>query len=172
MCRPILIALASVPLSWSCSRAATQSNSDAGTVNGRMQNNPSAVFDRYLEAVHSRDMDGVLALVSDDVARVNYPGCTDEMDNKACLGTYVKQAVVDAAGKITVRSLEVSGDTVFAKLELRSDLTRRAGVDRALGTDRVRVLENRIIEFAFIPDFADEQTVAFFGSLGIHPPER
>lgn len=168
----VFVALAVVPFAWSCSQAAPGSDTTAASSGTARENDPAAVFDSYLQAVHARDMESVMALISDDVARVNYPGCTPDMDNKACLATYVQQAVVDAAGEIVVQSVAVQGDTLLAKLELRSDLTRRAGVERALGTDRLRVLDNHIVEFAFIPDFADEQTATFFASLGVSPSGR
>ena len=91
------------------------------------------------------------------------------MDNPTCLLHYIKSTVVDPKSQIQVVRVELSGDVVDASLELRGELTQRAGVERILGRDVVRVEDGLIKAFHFIPDFSDESTAVFFGSLGIGP---
>lgn len=133
------------------------------------QTSPEQVFQQYLAAVKVHDKTAVEALIADDVERSDFPACRPEMSNKQCLSLYIDATVLSQAGEITVRRTQVEGDTVRATLELRSALTRRAGVERALGTDEVRVRQGRIVAFRFVPDFADEPTRRFFASLGIGP---
>ena len=59
---------------------------------------------------------------------------------------------------------------MHATVEYRSDLVRKAGVERALGTDIMQVKDGLIMAFRFVPDFTDEQTTVFFGTRGIAPP--
>jgi ketosteroid isomerase-like protein len=130
---------------------------------------PSEVFDRYVSAVHAGDMQAVRDLISPDVERSDFAGCRPEMDNLTCLAHYIEATVVKPRARITERARSVQGDTVDAVLEVRSPLYTQAGVERILGRDIVRVRNGRIVAFRFVPDFADEPTVTFFGKLGIGP---
>jgi hypothetical protein len=133
------------------------------------QTAPDQVFQQYLAAVKANDKAAVEALIAEDVERSDFPACRPEMSNKQCLSLYIDATVLRQAGEITVLRTQVEGDTVRATLELRSALTRRAGVERAVGIDEVRVRQGRIVAFRFVPDFADEPTRRFFASLGIGP---
>jgi ketosteroid isomerase-like protein len=130
---------------------------------------PGAVFDRYVAAVHAGDMAAVRALISPDVERSDFVGCRAEMDNPTCLAHYIEATVVKPKARVTERSRSVQGDTIDAVLEVRSPLYTQAGVERILGRDIVRVRDGRIAAFRFVPDFADEPTAVFFGTLGIGP---
>ena len=133
------------------------------------QPGPDAVVERYVTAVNGGDMATVRSLIAEEVARSDFVGCTAAMSNKDCLAFYIDTTVVGQHGVIKVMHSEHHGDDVHARLELRTDGTRRAGVERAVGTDVVKVRDGKIVFFRFVPDFADEQTATFFGSLGIGP---
>lgn len=130
---------------------------------------PQAVFDRYVQAVHAADMPAVRALIAPDVERSDYVGCTPEMDNPACLAFYIEQTVVRPRARIRVISLDTRGDELHARLEVRSELYRRAGAERIVGVDALRIADGQIHAFRFIPDFNDEDTASFFASIGIRP---
>lgn len=130
---------------------------------------PSAVFDRYVAAVHAADMAAVRALIAPDAQRSDFVGCRPEMDNVACLAHYVETTVITPRARLTERRRHVDGDTVTAELELRSPLYTKAGVERIVGRDVVRVRDGRIVAFRFVPEFSDEATAVFFGTLGIGP---
>lgn len=130
---------------------------------------PSAVFDRYVNAVHAGDMTTVRSLIATDVERSDFPGCRPEMDNATCLAHYIEATVVKPGARMTERRRSVDGDTVTAELEVRSPLYTRAGAERIVGRDVLRVRDGLIRSFRFIPDFSDEPTAVFFGSIGIGP---
>lgn len=130
---------------------------------------PQAVFDRYVQAVHAADMPAVRALIAPDVERSDYVGCTPEMDNPTCLAFYIEQTVVRPRARIRVISLDTRGDELHARLEVRSELYRRAGAERIVGVDALRIADGQIHAFRFIPDFNDEDTASFFASIGIRP---
>jgi len=139
-------------------------------VSGAMASDlPDAVFDRYVDAVHAADMAAVRAMISPDVERSDFAGCKPEMDNPTCLAHYVETTVVKPRARMTELSRSVEGDTIVADLEVRSPLYTQAGVERILGRDIVRVRDGRIVAFRFVPDFSDEPTAIFFGTLGIGP---
>lgn len=130
---------------------------------------PDAVFDRYVAAVHAGDMAAVRALIAPDVERSDFVGCRPEMDHPACLAHYIEATVVKPQAKLTVVRRRTDGDTVTADLEVRSPLYTQAGAERIVGQDIVRVRNGQIHGFHFVPDFRDEPTAVFFGSLGIGP---
>ncbi|MFC3682534.1 nuclear transport factor 2 family protein [Hydrogenophaga luteola] len=130
---------------------------------------PDAVFDRYVAAVHAGDMAAVRALIAPDVERSDFVGCRPEMDNPACLAHYIEATVVKPQAKLTLVKRRTAGDTVTADLEVRSPLYTQAGAERILGQDIVRVGNGLIHGFRFVPDFRDEPTAVFFGTLGIGP---
>jgi hypothetical protein len=130
---------------------------------------PDAVFDRYVAAVHAGDMATVRALIAPDVERSDFVGCRPEMDNPACLAHYIEATVVKPQAKLTVVKRRTDGDTVTADLEVRSPLYTQAGAERIVGQDIVRVRNGLIQSFRFVPNFRDEPTAVFFGTLGIGP---
>lgn len=130
---------------------------------------PDAVFDRYVTAVHAGDMATVRALIAPDVERSDFVGCRPEMDNPACLAHYIEATVVKPQAKLTVVKRHTDGDTVTADLEVRSPLYTQAGAERIVGQDIVRVRNGLIQSFRFVPNFRDEPTAVFFGTLGIGP---
>jgi hypothetical protein len=130
---------------------------------------PDAVFNRYVTAVHAGDMVAVRALIAPDVERSDFVGCRPEMDNLTCLAHYIEATVVKPHAKLTVVSRRLEGDTVTADLEVRSPLYTQAGVERIVGQDIVRVRNGLIQSFRFVPNFRDDPTAVFFGTLGIGP---
>jgi hypothetical protein len=130
---------------------------------------PDAVFDRYVAAVHAGDMAKVRALISPDVERSDFVGCRPDMDNPACLAHYIEATVIRPQARLTVVRRQLEGDTVTVGLEVRSPLYTKAGVERIVGLDIVRVRDGLIHGFRFVPDFTDEPTAVFFGTLGIGP---
>lgn len=130
---------------------------------------PQAVFDRYVQAVHAADMGAVRALIAPDVERSDYPACTAQMDNAACLAFYIDQTVVQPRARLTVLSVGVSASELTARLEVRSPLYEKAGAERIVGSDVLRIEGGQIRAFRFVPDFADAATARFFASIGITP---
>jgi len=141
----------------------------AGASGAMASDLPDAVFDRYVAAVHAADMAAVRAMISPDVERSDFVGCQPEMDNATCLLHYIETTVVKPRARMTERSRSVEGETLVADLEVRSPLYSQKGVERILGRDIVRVRDGRIVAFRFVPEFSDEPTAIFFGSLGIGP---
>jgi hypothetical protein len=141
----------------------------AGTSGAWATESPDAVFDRYVVAVHAGDMAAVRSLIAPDVERSDFVGCRPEMDNPTCLAHYIEATVVRPKAQLTVVRRRLDGDTVTADLEVRSPLYTQAGAERIVGQDIVRVRNGLIHGFRFVPNFGDEPTAVFFGTLGIGP---
>lgn len=127
------------------------------------------VFDRYVAAVHTQDMGAVRSLIAPDVERSDFPGCQPAMDNPACLAHYIQATVVGPQAQLKVLRTDVQGERISALLEVRSALYQRAGAERIVGHDVLRVSGGLIRSFRFVPDFSDAPTAQFFGTLGIGP---
>jgi hypothetical protein len=127
------------------------------------------VFDRYVAAVHARDMGAIRSLISPQVERSDFPGCRPEMANPDCLAHYIEATVVAPKARINVLNRITNGETLTAFIEVRSELYTKAGVERIMGRDIVRSSAGLIDAFRFVPDFSDESTAIFFGTLGIGP---
>jgi predicted SnoaL-like aldol condensation-catalyzing enzyme len=132
----------------------------------------AAVFDRYVQAVHAADLPAVRALIAADVERSDFPACTAQMDNAACLAFYIDQTVVKPRAQIKVVAIETRGDELTARLEVRSALYQKAGAERIVGSDVLRIADGKIRAFRFVPDFQDPATASFFASIGITPRPR
>ncbi len=130
---------------------------------------PGTVFTRYVQAVHSADMQTVRALIAPDVERSDFIGCTPQMDNPGCLAFYIEQTVVKPGARLDIVSIDVQGDVLDARLEVHSPFYRQAGVERIVGNDVLRIVNGQIRAFRFVPDFKDAPTATFFGTLGIGP---
>ncbi len=134
--------------------------------------NPQAVLDRYVAAANAGDMAAIRQLISPQVARSDFVGCTPAMDNPSCLAHYIQATIVGPQAQIQVINTRTEGDTVRATLHVQSALYRQAGVARIVGDDVLRVQAGQIVDFRFVPDFADEPTRRFFATLGIGPGAR
>lgn len=133
---------------------------------------PQAVLDRYVAAANAGDMATIGQLISPQVARSDFVGCTPAMDNPSCLAHYIRATIVAPQAQIQVIRSVTEGDTVRATLHVQSALYRKAGVERIVGDDVLRVQAGQIVDFRFVPDFADEPTRRFFATLGIGPGAR
>jgi hypothetical protein len=122
-----------------------------------------ALFVRYVRAVNAGDKSAVRDLISESVERSSYRGCKPELSNRDCLLLYIVNTVIDKHGAIKeTESFGVDGDTLYGGLELRSDMVRAAGAQRAMGIDKIRFKDDQIVALTFLPNLNDVQTRKFF----------
>ena len=128
-------------------------------VDAQTANDPARVFAQYVLAVNAGDKAALRELIADDVERHTYSACTAAMSNRDCLVFYITYTVLDRHGNITpTESFGVDGDTAFGGLVLRSDGIRNAGAERAVGIDKIKTRNNKIIGLVFLPNLQDAQT--------------
>lgn len=124
---------------------------------------PHELFARYVQAVNAGDKAAVRSLISEEVERSSYRGCKPELSNRDCLVSYIGNTVIDKHGSIKETAIfGVDGDTMYGGLELRSDAIRAAGAKRAMGIDKIRFKDGKIVGLAFLPNLHDAQTKKYF----------
>ena len=146
----------------------------AVSVRASVSAGPEAVFRAYADAVNAGSIDRVRSLLSPGIARPPFSRCPPTLGDFDCAVSYLNETAVKRHSIITTLSVRVQGDIALAKLELRNDATKAAGLDRISGTDRLRVRDGKIVEFAFLRDEQDPQTMKFFQFMMAHggPPGR
>lgn len=132
-------------------------------------NDPAAVWKAYEAIINRGDTEALRALIHEDAAPIKFPTCTATTSNRDCLVSYIDTTVIKRHGSIKALDVKVEGEVVRASIELRSDMAKRANVDRALGVDEIRTRDGKIVSLRFTPDPNDEQTKAYFG--GRLPPQ-
>lgn len=136
------------------------------------KNNPAATLQRYLDAVNSASYEGILDVVSDDLAPFTYAACTPQMTAKVCFATFVNETIIKRHGSLVSPSAKVSGDVIAAVIEVRHDGTRAAGISRMLGVDTITVKNNKIVSFKFeqLPDDPQNKKLAAYNAAHAPPP--
>ena len=125
---------------------------------------PAAVFLSFIDTRNRGDVDGALALMTDDIRLVGGPRCTEAAP---CIGKEAVRADVQNyiptyhVQATPVDSPQVSGTTVRARLAVRSDDSRAAGVDRFINNATVEMRDGKIASFRVVPDVSDPQTAQY-----------
>ena len=152
------------------------------------QVDPLTVVRQALDANNRDDVEGLLALVTDDY--VQEGGACESAPGGRCVGKQAfRQAIERGPGDeaedepggppiITIASSQVSGNTVTARLEVRFDPTpaplRAAGVERVIELGTFEVRGDKLASARFVRDLSDPQTaiaVALFESEGAQQPQ-
>jgi len=124
---------------------------------------PATVVQRFFDARNRYDIEGTLALVTDDIRFVGGPACTPAAP---CVGVAALRAelgnfIADHAQVTIVGVPQVSGTTVRLRIEGRADPFRAAGVERIVNNVTVEVRDGRIATHFGIPDASDAQTAQY-----------
>ena len=128
------------------------------TVASAQEADPAAVFGEFADAVNAGDVDAALALFTEDATWVRGGRCPPG----ACAGqdairTELEKDVADNH-RIHIVGVEVSGTTLTARIELRTDGTREAGIERAIQTYTVEFDQEKISAVQVVPDLTDPET--------------
>ncbi|MCH8994650.1 MAG: nuclear transport factor 2 family protein [Chloroflexi bacterium] len=119
---------------------------------------PAAIFRQYADAVNAGDVDGALALFTEDATWVRGGRCPPG----ACAGQAAVRAELekDVADhhQIDIVDTQVSDNVLTARVELRTDGTRAAGVERIIQVFTVEFREDKISALQARPDLTDPQT--------------
>ena len=133
----------------------------------RAQSDPEALVKQYLETLDRGDVAGAVALLADDaIYDVPLGGCAAA----PCVGkaTIQKELESRVAEKFhfTILKQYVAGTVVTNRFELRSDMVKKAGVERIIGWGIFEVKGEKIVYVrGAIPDRSDAETARFAEGL-------
>ena len=129
------------------------------------------VYQRLVSALNHGDLEGALALVTDDAFLVGTFVCPppDGCAGKAAVRRDFEAEIADRV-QITPASVQVSGDTIALRLEYRADSVRAAGAERIIILGTVELRGGQISRGVFQPDPTDAQTAAFLAALAASQP--
>ena len=127
------------------------------------QVDPAALVEEYIEAADRDDLDAVMALFTDDAVlrALGQRQGGSLCDDSPCVGKdAIRREHERRRGLHDLRlvDVQVAGNVVTARVEIRSDRTRASGVERAV---HVRVFELRGDKIASLEervDLGDPQT--------------
>lgn len=129
------------------------------------------IYRQAIEAINRGDVNGALALMTEDVQLQGTPGCLAA----PCRGkTAVRQDLEqDAAAHLQIQSLGsilVSGNTVKANTAHRADLLRGTGISRIIINETATFQGDKISRLVFEPESTDPQSAALVRLLTAGPP--
>jgi ketosteroid isomerase-like protein len=141
---------------------------------GSAQDDPAAILQRMFDAQNRKDLNGVLAVLTDDLVQLG--GACAAAPNSAhrCDG---KAAFAKAFGPPdtwpTLRFVDtprVDGDTVTGRVEARFDnlppLFKDLGIEHVVGPATVRARGGQLSNILFESDPTDAQTASFYALVG------
>lgn len=121
------------------------------------------VFERYVQALNSADVDSTLAVFTDDATLVAGPGCTPQ---NPCVGkAQIRARFVEpmVAQRLRLRPVGYSGNAqeMRVALELQHDAFKKQGFETLKGIDEVRMRDGRIASVVFRFDPTDPPTARY-----------
>jgi len=125
----------------------------------------TAVFQQFVDAVNTGDADGAGALFTEDATWVRGGQCPPG----ACVGQAAIRGELEnndfANGhRIDIVDIQVSGTTLTARVELRTNGTRAAGIERIIQVFTLEFREDKISALQVSPDLTDPETAAHAGA--------
>jgi hypothetical protein len=143
----------------------------ASAVSVAAQDDPATVVRRFFDARNRYDVEGTLALVTDDYHHVGGPACPAA---KPCVGKdafrpSLQGSIMNRSQFTIVGAPQVTGTKVVARIEVRGDDVRRAGVERIVLTVTMEVRGDQLASHVAVPDASDPQTAQYLAFIQNQP---
>jgi ketosteroid isomerase-like protein len=124
------------------------------------------LFERFVASVNRGDLEGALAVFADDVTWERGGQCPPG----ACVGKPAVQGELtrDIANHhaLAIVGSEPLGELTNVRVELQTDMTRRAGIRRVIQIFTLGTRDGRIVSVRTVNDVTDADTAAFTGGSG------
>ncbi len=129
----------------------------------------AAIFGQFADAVNQGDVDAALALFTEDATWVRGGVCPPgACVGQAAIRTEIERDIANNH-QLDIVDIQVSGTTLTARVEVRTDATRAAGVERIIQVFTLEFREDKISALQLRPDLTDPETAALAGSM--MPPQ-
>ncbi|HEY3111491.1 MAG TPA: nuclear transport factor 2 family protein [Chloroflexota bacterium] len=125
---------------------------------------PGEPYRRWIEYGNRGDVEGQLRLLSDDATLSAWSFCLSPCRGRAAIRHQLEERTV-LHDQSTPFDVQIAGDRITARRELRSDGTRRAGVERIVLRDEFRVRGGKIAAAAMPLDLRDPPTATYLEFL-------
>ena len=130
----------------------------------RAQPDPAGLFRQFVDAVNLGDVAGALTVFTDVVVWERGGRCPPG----ACVGTAAVRGEIekDVADhhRIDIIDIQASDNILTVRVELRTDGTRAAGVERIIQLFTVEVRGDKISSVRVMVDTTDPQTAGFLAA--------
>ena len=118
----------------------------------------SAVFVEFVEAVNAGDVDAGLALFTEDATWLRGGRCPPgACTGQAAIRAELEKDVADHHD-LDIINVHVTGNTLTARVELRTDATRAVGIERAIQIFTLEFEGGKISALQARPDITDSET--------------
>ena len=145
--------------------AGVQTATPSGPVHGQ-GTDPAAAHRAFVEAVNREDIDGALALMTDDAVYAGTPGCPlpDGCRTKEAIrADLARGAAIDV--RYTTLNQEVNGSTITGRFETRAPIFAAQGFERVVLTYTVEIRDGKVALLRGVFDLDDPLTVRFVADL-------
>lgn len=122
---------------------------------------PTELYWRWIELGNRADVDGQVRLLADDAVLLGWNFCLRPCRGRADIRLQLDRLTV-LNRQSTAVEVRVAADRVVARREVRSDGTRRAGVERIMVSDDFRISGGRIVAAEMLMDLRDPLTATYF----------
>jgi hypothetical protein len=125
---------------------------------------PAEPYRRWVEYGNRGDVEGQVRLLTDDATLSAWSFCLSPCRGRAAIRHQLEEQTIlhDQSTPVDVQAV---GDRITARRELRSDGTRRAGVERIILLDEFRVRGGKIAAAAMPMDPRDPPTATYLEFL-------
>ncbi len=121
---------------------------------------PVTVVQRYYEARNRGDVAEAMSAIAPE-ATYNTGPCTPQCVGAADIQKREVENGIAGGNQYTVLTATLSGMRVTVRVEIRSNLGRRAGVERFINDVTAEVQDGKIVAYSGVLDVSDPQTATF-----------
>jgi ketosteroid isomerase-like protein len=129
-----------------------------------------AIVQQLFDAQDQGDIDGTMALYSDDVSFFGVPPCVPT----ACGRAAVQQrtaSYVGNHGQDTIASMHVDGNIVSGRIETTTDSIRASGIQRIAVGFVAAVVDGKVRTLVVAMDTSDPQTAQYLAGRAAGPQQ-
>ena len=125
---------------------------------------PVEPYRRWIEYGNRGDVEGQVRLLTDDATLSAWSFCLSPCRGRAAIRHQLEERTI-LHDQSTPVDVQVAGDRITARRELRSDGTRRAGVERIILLDEFQLRRGKIAAAAMPMDLRDPPTATYLEFL-------
>ena len=124
------------------------------------QEDAATIDKKPREALTRGDVDAALALYADDAVLEGFPACNSFCRGKAAIRKALERRVEEKVTATAVASYP-SGNVITTRNEVRTNGTRKAGVERVVRWDILEAKDGKIVSVRILFELSDAETARY-----------